>query len=113
MSYDELATALRRAGFRIRRLPYPQWRAQLLERVERGEDIALATFAPLFPAELAPIDPARAEPEWDCARSQRYAELAGAPCPPADVALVGRYLDYFRRVGYLQGRTGSRGAAHV
>src|SRR5690606_30684766 len=110
LTYDDVAAALRRAGFRIRRQPHAQWREQLVTRVERGEDIALGMFAPLFPAELPPPDPSRAEPEFDCRRSQRYGQLAGAPCPPADVQLLRRYLDYFRRIGFL--KRGPAGAVH-
>ncbi|MFI5496429.1 amino acid adenylation domain-containing protein [Actinoplanes sp. NPDC051859] len=96
LGHDELAAAMAGYGYPVEPMPYPRWRAALLER----PDAALAAFAPLFPAPDGDAGtPAGGQPHFDCSAT---AAAAGAPCPPVDAALIHCYLAHLVDSGVLE-----------
>ncbi|GAB7045589.1 non-ribosomal peptide synthetase [Catenuloplanes indicus] len=84
MSFGALAGALTSFGHRAELVPYPRWRAALLDR----PDAALAAFAPLF----GPDTPVRTQPDFDCTGTEARLAAAGIVCPAADERLLHTYL---------------------
>lgn len=93
MSYAALADALASFGYPVTSVPYPRWRAALLER----PDAALARLAPLFDADT----PVRTQPDFDCTGTEATLAAAGITCPPADERLLHTYLAAFVAAGFL------------
>ncbi|MFY1637341.1 non-ribosomal peptide synthetase [Solwaraspora sp. WMMB335] len=80
-------------------LPYPHWR----ERIRAGAAAGtLTAFAP-YAAALPQPDRSLRQPVFDCTATERTAAAAGSRCPPADRALLRRYLEFFDRTGFLAG----------
>ncbi|GAB7044509.1 hypothetical protein JCM9533A_83600 [Catenuloplanes niger JCM 9533] len=84
MSFGALAEGLTSFGHRADLVPYPRWRAALLDR----PDAALAAFAPLF----GPDTPVRTQPDFDCTGTETRLAAAGIVCPAADERLLHTYL---------------------
>ena len=120
MRWGEALPILRDYGYRLDTVPLPEWHRKVAEVVPRSQDNALLPFLPiLIPpavlrgeqvpvAELPPDSAPEAavaapmEPRYD--QSNTLAGLAGSgiACPPVDGRLLGTYLDYFVRTGWLQ-----------
>jgi amino acid adenylation domain-containing protein/thioester reductase-like protein len=97
-SLAEVADALRAAGFPVRRAPYAQWRAALLADAAADPAHPLTAVLDAFPAEgFAMPD----MPLWDTARADAAMAASGDAFPPADAALLGRFLAHFARRGFL------------
>lgn len=99
MSYAALADALASFGYPVTSVPYPRWRAALLDR----PDAALARLAPLFDVET----PVRTQPDFDCTGTEATLAAAGITCPPADERLLHTYLSAFVAAGFLAPPPGS------
>ena len=41
-------------------------------------------------------------PRYDCGQTQRELDGSGIECPPVDAQLLGTYLRYLRRIGFIQ-----------
>ncbi|WP_018255091.1 non-ribosomal peptide synthetase [Salinispora mooreana] len=93
MSYAALAAALASFGYPVTSVPYPRWRAALLDR----PDAALARLAPLFEVDT----PVRTQPDFDCTGTETTLAAAGITCPPADERLLHTYLSAFVAAGFL------------
>lgn len=93
MSYAALAAALASFGYPVTSVPYPRWRAALLDR----PDAALARLAPLFEVDT----PVRTQPDFDCTGTEATLAAAGITCPPADEGLLHTYLSAFVAAGFL------------
>lgn len=85
ISYPELAAAVADRGHPVELVPWARWREVVGGRLAAGAPLALAPFLGALP-ERAPQFP---RPQFDCTATE--AEV-GTP-PPADRALIGRYLD--------------------
>jgi len=89
LSLDQLGRALAAAltdrGHPVDLVPWSRWREAVGARLASGAPLALAPFLGALP-ERAPEFP---RPEFDCTATEA---VLGAP-PPADRALIGRYLD--------------------
>ncbi|MEU4724336.1 amino acid adenylation domain-containing protein [Nonomuraea dietziae] len=68
-------------------VPWGRWRSAVLEG---GERLPLAPFA----ATLPEATPRFERPLFDCGRTEKLLSAAGITCPPADAALLNRYLDH-------------------
>ncbi|HXV92863.1 MAG TPA: thioester reductase domain-containing protein, partial [Pseudonocardia sp.] len=91
ISYPELAAALAERGHPVRLVPWARWRDEVNGRLASGAPLALAPFLTALPEQ----EPGFPRPEFDCTATER---AVGAP-PPADRALVGRYLDFLASTG--------------
>jgi len=95
-----LAAALADSGYRLRSLPYPAWRTEMLSRGDRRRQAMLDAVAPL-------LGPAAAEGAgWmaripHCGNHLTQRALDGLTCPPVDAPLLRRYVAYLQRAGSL------------
>ncbi len=87
---------LRAEGFAITEVPYPQWRAALLEAASKSGENALAPFAGLFPER-----PDAREPHFDCTRTEQAAQAQGLAMPPADRALFATGVRFLKVRGAM------------
>jgi thioester reductase-like protein len=107
---------LRSRGYDIETVPQRQWQRTAAEVAPRIPDSALLPFLPLLapPQTLAeetrlselelPTPPAAVnplEPRYDSINTEAGLAGSGIACPPVDEALLGSYLDYFVRIGWL------------
>jgi thioester reductase-like protein len=96
VAWGEVVDWVRRLGYPLEELPYPEWRAVLAERAVPTKN-ALAPLLSLF---LAHDNTDWLHlPHYDDANARRE---AGISCPPVDAALVRRYVERFVVSGYLR-----------
>ncbi|MFI7531769.1 amino acid adenylation domain-containing protein [Streptosporangium sp. NPDC049376] len=93
-----LAEGLAERGFPVRLMPSEEWRRLARDRVAVGDDLPIALY-PAFIAEYG----GQAGPSFDCSATEEMLAPAGLVCPPADAALLGRYLDHYVASGVLVG----------
>ncbi|WP_436494697.1 non-ribosomal peptide synthetase [Actinokineospora sp. HUAS TT18] len=91
-----VAATLRDYGFRVEALPYAEWYELLLRRAAESDDPAFTAIAA-----VAGPTPDRRDRVFDCSATEAVLAEAGIVCPPADAALLTRYLDHYVRVGHL------------
>ncbi len=123
----DLVSWTRTYGYPLRRVPYEEWRTEMMAMASRSDKNPLSPFAPLFSAVVSDKIPvwmaSRAAPGYQSgvdrvlrAIGARYGaqsvqlrcdnalrDLAGASilCPPVDRQLLETYFSYFIRIGYL------------
>lgn len=87
-------------GHRLRRLPYPSWRAELAAH----PDNALAPFMPLLALEdLSGLPFLLRMPRFDCTNTLEALEGTAIRCPPLDADFVRATLQSYQRGGVLVG----------
>ena len=87
-------------GYRIRRIPYPAWRNEVLGRADIRKQAVLDSVGPLFAFHVSEdVDRLAHLPHFDN-RLTREA-LDPLECPSVDEAVFRRYVDNFRDNGYL------------
>lgn len=90
--------AMQEAGFPVREVEYTQWRGALLTALSNGIGNALEPFAGLFPEQW----PSNENPTYfDCSATESTVAPLGTSCPPADRALLVRYLRFLQMRGFL------------
>ncbi|MEV4624887.1 amino acid adenylation domain-containing protein [Micromonospora sp. NPDC049523] len=97
--YAEIVDILRERGYPIRSLPYERWYAEVVEAAQHSAEIGLGPFLAGLPPTMGP----REHPTFDCTGTERAVASAGIHCPAADGVLLGRYVDFFVRTGFLSG----------
>ena len=123
----DLVSWVRTYGYPLRRVPYEEWRTEMVALAGRSDKNPLSPFAPLFSAVVSDKIPAwmvsKVAPTYQSgvdrvirAIGARYGaqsvqlkcdnalrDLAGASivCPPVDERLLETYFSYFIRIGYL------------
>jgi len=123
----DLVSWVRTYGYPLRRIPYEEWRSEIVAAAGRSDKNPLAPFAPLFGAVISDKIPGwmagMVAPSYQKgvdrvirAIGARYGaqsvqlncdnalrDLAGASiaCPAVDQQLLETYFSYFIRIGYL------------
>lgn len=96
LSADDLLATLREAGYAVAAVGFEEY----VERIERmqakGGEVAVTPLRGLAQEETT-TEAAR----FDCTRTEQATAVAGLVCPPADRALLHRYLADFVRTGVL------------
>jgi thioester reductase-like protein len=96
---------MRSRGYELQLIPPDEWHQQLTARVERAPDSPLFPLLPRLSA-VPDVEQQRNERaarfRIDCQETLRALEGSPISCPPVDAALLGRYFDYFNRIGLLQ-----------
>jgi nonribosomal peptide synthetase MxcG len=109
MRLSALYDLLEEAGYRLRREPYDAWRHRLLDPSVVG-GTALAPFASYL---AAAHEQFLRMPPFDRTNTWRDLDGSGLACPPADRALIARYLDACWRTGFIATpRADAQRAAH-
>ncbi|CRK62219.1 Siderophore biosynthesis non-ribosomal peptide synthetase modules [Alloactinosynnema sp. L-07] len=91
-----IAKTLREFGYDVEALPYARWYELLLRRAAESDDPAFTAIA----AVSGPT-PDRRDRVFDCSATEAALAAAGIVCPPADPALLSRYLTHYVRAGHL------------
>ncbi|MGW4464052.1 non-ribosomal peptide synthetase [Micromonospora sp. NPDC004704] len=99
IGYAEIVDVLRERGYPVRSLPYERWYAEVVDAAQHSAEIGLGPFLAGLPPTMGP----REHPTFDCTGTERAVASAGIHCPPADRVLLGRYVDFFVRTGFLPG----------
>lgn len=86
-------------GYTAERLPFAQWCARIVDRAAHLSDRTAGALAPFFSG-ILPLD--EMPPATFRADTVEAAlDGSGITCPPITSELIGLYLDYFVRVGFL------------
>ena len=94
--------ALERCGYELAARPYPEWRAALAGSAETGDENPLRRFLSALPEYLpADSDAASNRSAIHCPRTLEALSGSGIEWPVVDESLIGRYVEYFRGVGFL------------
>jgi thioester reductase-like protein len=89
---------IRSYGYDVELLPYAEWRAKLLRRLQAPH--RSYSILPLIPESERPYG--RRHPRIDCTNTFAALEGSGLSCPPIDERLVHTYLAYLVEVGFLE-----------
>lgn len=103
MTPPELFERVADFGYPMRRIPYPDWYAELSAALDRGEENELVRFLPLF-GEERPSDEMGFQgslPRFDTTQLQDALAGSGIACPDPGRALWDLYLGWFVAHGYL------------
>jgi thioester reductase-like protein len=93
LAWNEIFDQIRRFGYPIKSVPFAQWRAALVERVEQdGDDNALAPLMAMIGE-----TPDRDMPAIDCANVTGLLPAGEAPAPPLGAEFFTRMLGFFVR----------------
>ncbi len=100
----EVAGWIHSFGYPLRRVPYNEWRAELIDPAKRLQEHDLYSLAPLLSMNASADAPSivRAIPEFDCRNT--LGGLAGSSivCPPVDSRVFETYLSFLVRIGFLE-----------
>jgi len=91
-----IAKTLREFGYPVEAVPYAEWYSRLLQHAAGSDDPAFTAIAA-----VAGPTPDRRDRIFDCSATEATLAAAGLVCPPADPALLTRYLDHYVRAGHL------------
>ncbi|MBW4718783.1 non-ribosomal peptide synthetase [Saccharothrix obliqua] len=91
--FGEVVDVLRDFGYPVRAVPFAEWHAELSEAVARAGDPALSAIAAVVTPDTTPR-----RTVFDCSHTEA---TVGRPCPPADAALLRKYLTHYVRTGHL------------
>jgi thioester reductase-like protein len=101
VAWSETLAVLGAHGYPVSEVPYTIWQSFLARQAAgQTEQNSLAMLAPLFPAAG---DMPECLPRIRCDQTRTVAGLAGTGivCPPADAALVSKYVTYLMGCGFL------------
>jgi thioester reductase-like protein len=126
----ELVAWVRTSGYPLRRVPYEEWRTEMLALAKRSDRNPLAAFAPLFTTVVSTTLPrwmtgvmatyeagvdrvikaigaryGAQSVQLDCENALRDLAGTGIVCPAVDARLLNTYFAYFVRIGYLHAPT--------
>jgi thioester reductase-like protein len=127
VSFQDLVSSLRDYGYPVRRVPYEDWRAEIVTLAQRSSDNPFAPLVPLFgvslpdklPGWLAGVMSGSYERgidrvitavlskygchtlRFDCENARRDLARTEIVCPAVDNQLLHRYWANFVRIGYL------------
>lgn len=105
---EEMIRFLQASGYVFEQLPYYEWREKLINIVVHTPENALYPYLPLFLDEEEQQqhanDQVRHTGDIFFGTKNTFEGLVNASitCPPVDLQLVGRYLAYFMRTGFLE-----------
>ncbi|MCA9952499.1 MAG: thioester reductase domain-containing protein, partial [Anaerolineales bacterium] len=98
-AFNDVLAWMKTAGLPLRVVPFEQWRQLLIDLATQFGGIHANPFLPL-------IDEVTAEqifmPTFDCANTLAGLSTSGIQCPAVTPQLLQTYLDYFRRIGFIQ-----------
>jgi thioester reductase-like protein len=94
---DDSLAVLRDWGYRFEALPFRTLRSRLFASADFAEN---ALF-PYMTALESMNDESLEFPKFDCRGTLKALEGSGIACPPADEALLAKYLHYLLEVGFL------------
>jgi thioester reductase-like protein len=100
-SLDQIGDWLRFAGYQLRGVPYGAWRDELLQAAARSADNALYPLLPFLGGEDDDSSQLLPSERFDCRHTDEGLKGSGIVCPELDIALMQRYLAYFRSVGFI------------
>jgi thioester reductase-like protein len=100
VNWNDLVEMINACGYPVRRLPYREWHAEL---VEHAAGNALAPYLPLFEDDAPGKELGVADNKPQIVSDNMAAQLAGTgiTCRPVDQQLVSVYLGYLTDIGYL------------
>jgi thioester reductase-like protein len=84
-------------GYPMSVVPYPEWRNALIEDCRTSTQNALYPLLTLFTGDT-PLERVAA---FDCARTLEGLKETDIACPRVDANLMGTYLSYFKRSGFV------------
>jgi thioester reductase-like protein len=101
MTAADLSDGLEAFGYRLRRLPFPQWYRELGVAIESGEENELARFLTVLDEYQRVADKQIARPNYDTTNLRSALNGSGIVCSPPDRALWDRYLRWFIATGFM------------
>lgn len=99
--WTDILAKLRSLGYPVQEIPYALWQQFLTQHstasVEQNPMAMLSALFPVAPSEVASVPRFR----WDCSRTEAGLADASVACPPASAELIGKYVAYLIRCGFL------------
>jgi thioester reductase-like protein len=108
VSMNDLVAWIEAFGYPLKRVPYDEWRADLINPTNGLRHDALYSMAPLLSMGAAADGPALVGkvPEFDCRHTTEALSGTEISCPQVDGELMENYLVYLVRRGFLNSPTG-------
>lgn len=91
---------MKKYGFKVEKMPYEQWKDELVERVAHNPNLnTTKAMLPFIPEDMSEWD---VEIIYDIANVKQGLSGTGIHCPEVDEGVFNRYLDYFVKTKYFQ-----------
>ncbi|WP_244315624.1 amino acid adenylation domain-containing protein [Streptomyces albidochromogenes] len=104
-----LAGRLRRRGYPVQEIPYPEWIAALVKYAAGHPTDPITPFVPLFVDHCSRADITVSEmyfqgvfPEFSRDNAERALMEAGIDVPPVDAQVMDRYIDYLQQADCIR-----------
>src|SRR5262249_4656278 len=96
------------SGYPLQKLAYYRWIGGLMERLRRSPNNPLLPLIPMltekvYQGSLTRWEMCRRAPVYDCRTTLDELSDTTIVCPPMDMELLGTYLSYYCRSGFLAG----------
>ncbi|MCC5661301.1 amino acid adenylation domain-containing protein [Nostoc sp. XA010] len=103
MQLNQLIEWMKSFGYQLQQMPYPQWRAQLLEIAGNSAENAAYALVPLFSENISQEEmPEQTKrPHFDSQNTSTGLAGTDITCNPVDAELLNTYFTYFIRSGFL------------
>jgi hypothetical protein len=108
IEWGKLMSILRDLGYPLEEVAYDQWRRELKQRIQEVDDSSgeKSFLATVMMALTAPHFLFFKRPPLDASNTREGLEGAGIEYPPIDNVLIGQYIGYWQKIGYLPRPTG-------
>ncbi|WP_405116796.1 thioester reductase domain-containing protein [Paenibacillus sp. FSL K6-1217] len=91
---------MNRYGFKVEKMPYEQWKDELIERVARNPNLnTTKAMLPFIPEDMGEWD---VEITYDITNVKKGLSETAITCPEVGEEVFNRYLDYFVQTKYFQ-----------
>ncbi|MBH8576366.1 thioester reductase domain-containing protein [Nostocaceae cyanobacterium CENA369] len=92
-------------GYQLQKVPYSQWTDNLINQAQYSQSNPLFALLPMFTEKVNPEQAAwelyQNTADLDCCNTLNAIANTSIKCPSMDAELIGKYLDYFQRSGFL------------
>ncbi len=100
LPYHELIETARSLGLPVQTVAFDRWRDELIRRASVPSEDGWLPFLPL----IEEVDESQVfMPPFDCRNTLDGLAGSTVTCPPVGAELLGTYLAYFNRIGFLNG----------
>lgn len=99
LEWKEWLNCICSLGYPLKKLPYQQWKAEMIDKIKTSQNNELYGISPIFSDALLENSQI---PKFSCKNTLDGLANTSIVCPPLDEKLLSTYFSYFVRSGFLE-----------